>query len=176
VKFNASLDIYLRASQATARKTADDCNKINIHVALLRAMGVPARYHSARVEKEVLRRLVPDFLYDHLPTNVGHFWCEGYVTGKWIACEALTDKPFYEGMLKAGWIQRERIPGIDWDGKKDLVLLRHWIGEDGNIFSRYEDLLALARKEGLPPKWICRMLEWLPAYFAGRQTDKIRKG
>ena len=32
IAFNATLDIYLRASEALKRKTLDYCNKVNIHV------------------------------------------------------------------------------------------------------------------------------------------------
>jgi hypothetical protein len=176
IKFNATLDIFLKASEAVKRKTIDYCNKINIHIALLRAIGIPARYHFIRAEKEILRHLVPKFLYAQLPRHIGHFWCECCLEGKWIACEALFDKPFYQGMLKAGWIDHDRIPGIDWDGEHDLVLLRKWIVQDGKIYSRYDDLAGLAQKEGMPPKIFCKLMEWLPAYFSSRQTDAIREG
>jgi hypothetical protein len=175
IAFNATLDIFLKASQAAARKTIDFCNKINIHAALLRAAGVPARFHTVRMRKEILRHIVPGFLYAHLPENVGHFWCECRLKGKWIACEALFDKPFYEGMLREGWIRKEQIPTIDWDGENDLILLRHWMTADGDICSRYEDITGLALAEGMPPKIVCRWLEWLPAFVGGRQTDRVRR-
>jgi hypothetical protein len=119
---------------------------------------------------------MPGFLYGHLPAKVGHFWCQCWWDGIRTACEALFDKPFSEGMLRAGWMTRDRISGIDWNGKDDLIALRPWIVEEGELYSRCEDLAAIAQAEGMPPKIFCKMLEWLPACIAGRQTDRIRKG
>jgi hypothetical protein len=175
IAFNATLDIYLKASQALQRKTIDYCNKINVHVSLLRAVGIPARYHTVRVKKEMLEHVVPGFLYSRLPSPVGHFWCECYLSGRWIACEALFDKPFYEGMLRSGWITKGHIPTIDWDGKSDLVLMEHWIVEDGRTYSHYEEIVDLAGEEGMPPKLFCKTLEWLPAFFSSRRTEKVRR-
>jgi hypothetical protein len=175
IAFNATLDIYLKASEALKRKTIDYCNKINVHVSLLRAIGIPARYHTVRVKKEMLKHIVPGFLYNHLPSPVGHFWCECYVNRRWTACEALFDKPFYEGMLASGWMTKEQIPTIDWNGKSDLVLMKYWIVEDSNIYSHYEEIVNLAREEGMPPKMLCKAMEWLPVFFSSRRTETVRK-
>jgi transglutaminase-like putative cysteine protease len=175
IAFNATLDIYLKASEALERKTIDYCNKINVHVTLLRAIGIPARYHTVRVKKEILKHFIPGFLYSQLPSPVGHFWCECHVGGRWTACEALFDKPFYEGMLKSGWVTREQMPTIDWNGKSDLVLMDHWILEDGSTHSYYDEIVSLAREEGMPPKVFCKFLEWLPVFFSRMRTEKVRK-
>ena len=176
IAFNATLDIFLKASQAIERSTMDYCNKINIHASLLRAIGIPVRFHMVRVRKEMLEYIVPGFLYRHLPSPVGHFWCECHLTGRWIACEALFDSPFYEGMLRVGFLRKAQIPTIDWDGQNDLVLMKHWIVADREIYSHYEQLLDLASAEGMPPRLFCKMLEWLPAYYSSRRTEAIRSG
>ncbi len=175
IAFNATLDIFLKASQAIQRKTMDYCNKINIHLTLLRAAGIPARFHTVRVRKEMLQHIVPGFLYNHLPSPVGHFWCEYHLNGRWTACEALFDEPFYAGMLRAGYLTKEQIPTIDWDGQRDLILMQHWIVADSEVFSRYEQILELASAEGMPPVLFCKALEWLPAYFSSRRTDQLRE-
>jgi len=175
IPFNATLDIYQRASQTLQKKVVDYCNKVNVQVALLRAVGVPARCHLVRVEKEVLRAFIPRFLYDRLPSPVGHFWCECYLAGKWVACETLFDRPLYEGMLEAGLVAQEQIPTIDWDGESDLVLLRPWIVKDVGPYSCYDELVQLAQEEGMPPKIFCQLFDWLPAFFSHRRTEKIRR-
>ncbi len=176
IAFNATLDIFLKASQAIERSTMDYCNKINIHASLLRAIGIPARFHMVRVRKEMLEHIVPGFLYRHLPNPVGHFWCECHLNGRWTACEALFDASFYEGMLRVGYLTKGQVPTIDWDGQNDLVLMKHWIVADKEIFSHYEQLTDLASAEGMPPKMFCKALEWLPAYYSSRRTEKIRNG
>lgn len=174
IAFNATLDIFLKASQALERETVDFCNKVNVHVALLRAAGIPARYHTVRVRKEMLEPFIPGFLYRHLPSPVGHFWCECHLDGRWIACEALFDAPFYTGMLKAGWATKEQVPTIEWDGARDLVLMKHWIVADGSTHVRYEEIVEMALEEGMPPKAFCKVMEWLPVFFSRRHTDAVR--
>ena len=175
IPFNATLDIYQKASQTLRKKVVDYCNKINVQVALLRAVGVPARCHLVRVEKEVLKAFIPRFLYDRLPSPVGHFWCECYLAGQWVACETLFDRPLYQGMLEAGLIAQEQIPTIDWDGESDLVLLRPWMVKDVGPYPSYDELVKLAQEEGMPPKVFCRLFDWLPAFFSHRRTEKIRR-
>jgi transglutaminase-like putative cysteine protease len=175
IPFNATLDIYRTASRTLQRHVVDYCSKTNVQVALLRAAGVPARYRLVRVEKEVLRAFIPRFLYDRLPSPVGHFWCESYLSGNWVACETLFDRPLYQGMLSRGLVAREQIPSIDWDGESDLVLLRPWIVKDVGPFGSYDELVALAQEEGMPPKILCQLFDWLPAFFSHRRTEGIRR-
>jgi transglutaminase-like putative cysteine protease len=175
IPFNATLDIYLKASQALGRKVVDYCNKVNVQVALLRAAGIPARCHLVRVQKEVLRAFIPRFLYDRLPSPVGHFWCECHLAGRWVACETLFDRPLYRGMIAAGLVTQAQIPAIDWDGERDLVLFGAWVVEDVGPYASYDELVALAQEEGMPPKVLCQLFDWLPAFFSRRRTDRIRR-
>jgi len=175
IPFNATLDIWQKASETLQENVVDYCNKVNVHVALLRAVGIPARCHFARVGKQVLEAFIPRLIYAQLPDPVGHFWCECYASEKWIACEALFDEPLYRGLLEAGVISREQIPTIEWDGKSDLVLFEPWIVRDGGVYSSYDDLVKLAQEEGMPPRAVCKLLDWLPVYFSSRRTDRIRR-
>jgi hypothetical protein len=77
-------------------------------------------------------------------------------------------------MLKSGWVTREQIPTINWDGKSNLVLMKDWIVEDSHKYTHYEEIVNLARDEGMPPKIFCKALEWLPAFSSSRQTGKVR--
>jgi hypothetical protein len=174
IPFDATLDIWQKASQTLQKDVVDYCNKINVHIALLRATGVPARCHLVRVQNEVLKPFIPGFLYDRLPSPVGHFWCECYLADRWLACEALFDGPLYQGMLAAGLAPRELIPTIDWDGERELILFEPWIVEDVGPITHFDEMVQLAQDEGMPPKLFCRLFDWLPAYFSRRRTDRIR--
>ncbi len=175
IPFNATLDIWQKASETLQRTVVDYCNKINVHVALLRAVGIPARCHFARMKKDILEAFLPGILFAQLPEPVGHFWCECYIAERWIACEALFDKALYLGLLETGVVSREQIPSIEWDGESDLVLLRPWIVRDIGIYPSYDDLVKLAQEEGMPPKAVCKLLDWLPVLYSSRRTDKIRR-
>jgi hypothetical protein len=175
IPFNATLNIFQKASKTLQQPVVDYCNKINVQVALLRAAGIPARCRMARMEKQVLKPFLPGLLYDRIPDPVGHFWCECHLEDRWIACESLFDRPIYVGMLAAGLINRSQIPTIDWDGENDLMLLRHWIVEEVGSYPSFDDLAALAQSEGMPPKLFCRLVDWLPRTFSHQRTEKIRR-
>ncbi len=166
-----------RASQTLKRGYGECGTKTNAQVALLRAVGIPARYRWVRARSEVLHGLILEFVYRHMPPVVSHFWAECYLDGRWVSCEALLDRPLYEGMLRAGLITREQIPTIDWDGRSDLVLLGPWITEDLGHLPNYEEVLAalIRNKEGIPPLWFERLIA--PWFYPlnMRPSDRIRR-
>lgn len=165
-----------RASQTLKRGYGECVSKTNVQVALLRAVEIPARFRWVQARTEVLHHLIADFLYNRMPPAASHFWCECYLSGRWVSCELLLDKLLYDGMLKANLITKEQVPTIDWDGKTDLVLLNPWIVEDrGHLSSADDAIERLQRsKEGMPPSW----LEWIiaPVFyrFNLRNSDGIR--
>lgn len=177
IPFNATMDVWQRASQTLGKRVCDYCTKINLHMALLRAAGIPARCHYARVRKEALRSHIPKLLYDRLPSPVGHLWCECQLAGAWIACEALFDEPFYRGILNGGWVTAEQIPTIDWNGDDDLILLESWIVRDIGTFPSFDALLRspFFHEEGMPPKLFCKLIDPLSALASSRRTNQVRQ-
>jgi hypothetical protein len=166
-----------KASQTLKRGYGECGNKTNAQVALLRAVGIPARYRWVRVESKVLHHLIADFVYENMPPIASHFWCECYLNGRWISCELMLDKPLYDGMLMQGLITKEQVPTIDWDGKRDLVLLTPWITEDRGDLPSFDDAIRVLQwgEEGMPPLWI----EWIiaPVFYRLnlRNSDRIRQ-
>jgi hypothetical protein len=47
--------------------------------------------------------------------------------------------------------------------------------EDGSTYSHYEEIIDLAREEGMPPKVFCKAMEWLPVFFSSRRTERVRR-
>jgi hypothetical protein len=151
--------------------------KTNAQVALLRAMGIPARFRRVKVESVVLHQLVADFVYKQMPPTASHFWAECLLDDRWISCEAMLDKPLYEGILKKGLITKDQVPTIDWDGKSDLIMLKDWITEElGSISSPEEaiDLLKLS-EEGMPPLWFEKIIAPIFYPWNLRFTDRLRR-
>jgi hypothetical protein len=165
-----------KASQTLKRGYGECGNKTNAQVALLRAVGIPARFRRVRAKTEVLYHLIMDVVYERMPPVASHFWCECYLDGKWVSCELLLDKRLYDGMLKGGLITKAQIPTIEWDGKKDLVLLTPWITEDHGYLPSYDDAIRRLQtsEEGMPPLWV----EWIiaPVFYRLnlRNSDRIR--
>ena len=166
---------YTKAS-TTWRKRIGECgNKTNLHVALLRAAGIPARLRYVRCKKQVLKNIISDFIYDKIHSEASHFWCECYLSGRWISCESMLDKPLYEGMLRASPTLREKIPTIDWDGETDLVVSKAWITEDLGFLASVDDVykVLVLEDEGMVPPLLER-LAWPIFYLSAQQGDKVR--
>ena len=165
------------ASQTLKRGYGECGNKTNAQVALLRAVGIPARFHWVQARSQVLHHLIADFVYQNMPPVASHFWCECFLNGAWVSCEAMLDRPLYDGALHQGLITREQVPTIDWDGKTDLILLSPWITEDLGHLPAYDDALRVlqAGEEGMPPLWIERIIALLFYPLNLRSSDSIRQ-
>jgi hypothetical protein len=176
IPFDATLDIWQKASETLGKRVNDYCNKVNLQVALLRAAGIPARCHLVRVRKEALKPFIPRLIYNRLPSPVGHFWCECHVDERWVACETLFDESLYLGMLRASLVTREQIPTTDWDAESDRIVLQPWIVSDEGIYPAFDDILAspMMSEAGMPPKILCKLFDPVPVFLSRRRTDSIR--
>lgn len=168
----------VKASIIVEKRKGQCCNKTNLQVALLRAVGIPARHHQVKVKKEWHKGVIPSSGYNRLPEILPFCsYCECYLSEKWVACESCLDKALYEAMLKEGLVTPEQIPTIDWDGEKDLVVRTPWVTESVGTFASFDDGLRGARKE--VERLIPRVYRPLTGFFfarINRQVDALRKG
>jgi hypothetical protein len=166
------------AASETAENGYGDCGtKTNVHVALLRAAGIPARVQGIMADVAVLQGLIPDWLYSlsmRFYKEDFHFWPECYLDGSWIACEGLLDRALYEGALRKGLFTREHIPTIEWDGETDLVLLAGWKTKDLGHKPSWDDWYVEFKKKVATPKFVDRIMEWSLTPSCRRQTDRVR--
>ena len=168
-----------RASQTLKNGAGECATKTNLHVALLRASGIPARFHRVKCKIEPLRGVVPQWLFSRMPPIASHFWPEAYLSGRWIACEGLLDKVLYNALLNRGFMTREQVPTIEWNGEDDLILFKPWIVEDFGTLTSYEEVYELLDKsrkeESMPPEIIDNLLGWIVYPSFRRYTDRLRK-
>lgn len=158
----------------TLRKGKGLCiTKTNLQMALLRAVGIPARCHYVHLPKEVVKSLTLGFIYKRLPAAIGHSWCECYISGEWIACEALFDKALYNGALRKGAITKRDMPTIDWDGETDLVLTKELILKDVGVFPSWDEAIRAVEEEALPIR--NRLLGWLAFLVGDWRANRIRR-
>ncbi len=172
-------DSKTKASQTLKKGFGECATKTNLHIALLRASGIPARFHLSKCESSSLNGIVPDWLSSRMPDVASHFWPEVYLSGKWIACEGLFDKGLYDGLVERNLLDKNRIPTIDWDGEYDLMILKPWLVEDRGTTSSYEDIYSMLdgtrKEEGMPPRIVERLFGWIIYSSFKRHTDSIRK-
>lgn len=165
----------VKASRTLTKKIGFCLTTTNLHIALLRAVGIPARCHYVHLPKERVKDITPRFMYDRMPTVIGHAWCECYLAEKWIACEALLDKPLYEANLRTGFFTKEQVPTIDWDGETDLLLFKPWFVKDIGTFPSLDNAMAEVRKRGEAMAPSNRLFGWFLFLLINRRIDRIRK-
>lgn len=147
-------------------------SKANLQIALLRAVGIPARYHRAEVKKESLNGLMLSLAISSLPDMIWtHCWCECYLSERWISCEAILDESLYLGAVERGIYTREQVPVIDWDGDSDLIVMTNFLGEDFGTSPSVDGILKKGQRELLPPKPITRVICVLSNKLV---TNKVR--
>ncbi len=138
-----------RASDTLQRGTGFCVTKSNLQIALLRAIGIPARYHHVHLRKEILSGVIPAASLDLIPEGVitYHPWCECYLNNNWVSCEALYPKKLVSELRQGGFITKEQIPTIDWDGETDLILCTHWIVKDLGVTQNMDNVFRKVQAE-----------------------------
>lgn len=156
----------------TLKKGRGFCvTKTNLQVALLRATGIPARYHQVVLDKTVLKGIVSDSFYKRQEDRIWfHPWCECYLSGKWIACDLYLDKATYNAAIKKGIFSKEQMPSIDWDGENDLKTATSWMLEDVGVHPSYDEVCEKVMKSIPVPVF----LMVLASNFSNRYTSKLR--
>jgi transglutaminase-like putative cysteine protease len=92
--------VYCIESERSALEVLEEgrgvcVTKTLLHVALLRAAGVPARIGHADYRADVLRAMFPDRYMDRQPEVYPlHTFAEVYLDGEWITCDATIDRDF----------------------------------------------------------------------------------
>ena len=95
---------YNRADRISASQVLGDgygqCNtKTTLVMALLRAVGVPCRFHGATIHKRLQKGVVSGVLYWLAPQNLIHSWAEVLVDGRWLSLEGvILDGEYLDGL------------------------------------------------------------------------------
>ncbi len=183
IKDNIKYAIFGSGAETKASKTLSigygDCGtKTNLHIALLRAIGIPARMSGVKVDISVVKELLLNFLYKMMSKSTNedyHFWVECYISGKWISCDSIFDSELYEALLKTDKLSKEVIPIFDWNGVEDFIPLKNWIKTDLGVNPSWDDWLNVMRETFKVSKFIEKLMELIIAPLNHRHTNKIRK-
>jgi hypothetical protein len=108
---------YYAADDLTASRVLADgygqCNtKTTLLMALLRASGVPCRFHGATVEKALQRGVVPELVYPLAPPSILHGYAEVWFEGAFRALEGvILDAAYLDGLRRAFPRSKARFSG-----------------------------------------------------------------
>ncbi len=131
IRFGYNASDQISASDVL-RDGYGQCNtKTTLVMALLRAVGVPCRFHGATIHKRLQKGVVTGLLYWLAPRDIVHSWAEVLVDGRWVALEGvILDKPYLGGLRRFVGQQSGAFLGFGV-GTEDLGVPRiEWKGED----------------------------------------------
>lgn len=159
-------DWYVKASDTLRAKAGMCSGKTNLLVAMLRSIGIPARYRVFKVEAELTLFKWITEQDKQIGHQMGepyqeqdHVLAEAYIDG-WQAFDTSRDTPFEEGLTKLG-IPLELKPIISTGTPKPLILAsfddwardrqerRRLTGTERTVFALANEQLSKIRLIGL---------------------------
>ncbi|MCW8832587.1 MAG: transglutaminase-like domain-containing protein [Colwellia sp.] len=151
IYFGYNADDCLSASQVLNDGYGQCNTKGTLLIALLRAVGIPARLHGFTIYNDLQRGAIPHFLFYFAPERIIHSWVEVYQDDRWINLEGyIIDKPYLRQVQKRFASQCEGFsgfgiatkclaePSVDWHGK-DTYIQSEGIADDFGIYAQPDD-------------------------------------
>lgn len=147
--------------------------KTNLQIAMLRALGIPARFHQVVLSKKVLKDLISGPMYMVIKDPIWfHPYCECYPDDRWITCDLWIDRHTHQAALRAGAYDPDYFPTVEWNAKDDLNIVGHWLQEDRGTLASYDQVVEeVVESFKAMPKW---MINWLTK-GSNRYTANFRK-
>lgn len=182
--YNASDD--LPASRVLADGLGQCNTKGTLLMALLRAVGIPCRFHGFTIAKALQRGAITGVAYQLAPPSILHSWVEVLLDGRWVRLEGfILDRP-YLSALQSGFADVQgsfcgfgvattnlQAPGVDWAGQ-DTFIQKEGINQDFGVFDTPD---AFYRVHGVN---LSGLKQWLYTRFIrhwmNRNVDNIRTG
>lgn len=131
------------------------CNtKTNLLMALLRAIGLPCRFHGATVAKELQKGVVPAWAYPIAPASILHGYAEVLFEGRFVALEGvILDNEYLDGLRARFPEERGAFLGFgagteslaeppnEWNGT-DTYIQKTGVDADFGVFDAPDDFYA----------------------------------
>jgi hypothetical protein len=99
ITFGYNVDDDISASHVLADGYGQCNTKATLLMALLRAVGVPCRFHAATIHKRLQRGVVTGLFYRLAPDQILHSWVEVSFDGQWKRLEGvILDERYLNGL------------------------------------------------------------------------------
>ncbi|MDP1902234.1 MAG: transglutaminase family protein [Rubrivivax sp.] len=130
------------------------CNtKGTLLMALLRACGIPCRFHGFTIDKPLQKGAITGLAYLLAPRRIIHSWVEVHFEDRWVHLEGfILDAP-YLASLQRRFPQAKRFcgygaatpdlsaPGVEWRGQPTYIQ-KEGIADDFGVFDSPDDFYA----------------------------------
>lgn len=151
IPFGYNADDRLPASQVL-KDGYGQCNtKGTLLIALLRAVGIPARFHGFTIYNSLQKGAIPSYLFAIAPERIIHSWVEVKLNDRWINLEGyIIDRPYLEKIQARFADQNAQFsgygiatkclanPDIDWRGE-DTYIQSEGIADDFGVYTQPDD-------------------------------------
>jgi len=154
IRFGYNADDRLSASQVLNDGYGQCNTKGTLLMALLRAVGVPTRFHGFTIYNDLQRGAIPNYLFILAPERIIHSWVEVYQDGRWLNLEGyIIDKAYLKQIQKSFTGQCQSFsgfgiatkclaePDIDWRGE-DTYIQSEGIADDFGVFNQPDDFYS----------------------------------
>ncbi|GGK55647.1 transglutaminase-like domain-containing protein [Amphritea balenae] len=171
ILFGYNADDRLTASQVL-KDGYGQCNtKGTLLMALLRAVGIPARFHGFTIYNNLQRGAIPNYLFAIAPERIIHSWVEVSLNDQWINLEGyIIDRPYLDKVQARFGDQDTQFsgygiatkclsnPAIDWRGE-DTYIQSEGIADDFGVYAQPDDFyLNYGSNLSGIKKWLFRYL------------------
>ncbi|TQV77334.1 transglutaminase domain-containing protein [Aliikangiella marina] len=154
ILFGYNADDRLSASQVLSDGYGQCNTKGTLLIALLRAVGIPTRFHGFTIYNELQRGAIPNYLFFFAPERIIHSWVEIYHNDRWVNLEGyIIDKPYLKQVQRNFSNQCNQFSGygistkclsepeIDWTGE-DTYIQSEGIADDFGVYAQPDDFYA----------------------------------
>jgi len=158
IKFGYNKDDTLTASEVLADGYGQCNTKGTLLMALLRGVGIPARFHGFTIFNELQKGAIPNYLFFFAPERIIHSWVEVYFDDQWLDLEGyIIDKTYLvkiqdsfadqcdssQGAFSAYGIATKCLknPGNDWQGTSTYIQ-KEGIADDFGIYDQPDEFYA----------------------------------
>lgn len=151
ILFGYNADDRLSASKVLSDAYGQCNTKGTLLMALLRAVGIPVRFHGFTIFNELQRGAIPNYLFYFAPDKIIHSWVEVYYDGLWLNLEGyIIDESYLAQVQKrfspacsnfSGFGIATKCldaPNTDWNGK-DTYIQNEGIADDFGVYSQPDD-------------------------------------
>lgn len=151
IPFGYNSDDHIAASKVLADGYGQCNTKGTLLMALLRALGIPARLHGFTIFNELQRGAIPGYLFALAPVRILHSWVEVKVEDRWLELEGyIIDRDYLHQVQRTFSTQCESFsgygiatsclsaPSVEWRGESTYIQ-KDGIADDFGIFNQPDD-------------------------------------
>ncbi|KJY73533.1 transglutaminase-like domain-containing protein [Vibrio nigripulchritudo] len=184
ITFGYNLDDTLPASQVL-KDGYGQCNtKGTLLMALLRGVGVHARFHGFTIYNQLQKGAIPSYIFPIAPERIIHSWVEVWFDNQWLEVEGyIIDKPYLSQVQTRFKDQCDEFsaygiatpclknPAIEWNGNNTYIQ-KEGIADDFGVYTHPDTFYA---EYGSNLSGIKRVLfRYVLRHLMNRNVNRIR--